>query len=186
MGEMSETPRATPVLPPGGLVPEQRRPKVVRLVKGGDWYAAGPGRLDLVGSGDLSVRDLAAVGVDLERSSTPWTVFVCVARPKEVEDVLGPKGTFGTKRITWSRRMDYRISPKVSAIARGARIALLPDAGVVWVDGERLFRPGEAVPLPWTDPPLSLVVVRPSVVRRALDAAVGPGGPKRALLQADG
>ncbi|MGH9296639.1 MAG: hypothetical protein ACRDZP_01520 [Acidimicrobiales bacterium] len=169
-----------PVAVPGGLVAGQLRPKVVRLVKGADWYAIGPGRFDQVGAGDLSMKDIEAVGSDLPTS--PWTAFVCVARPREVEDVLGPKNNFGLKRITWSARQKGPMAPTLAAVARGARIALLPGTGVVWVDSERLFARDDSVPLPWTDPLVSMKVVRPKVVREALRREIGPHARRRALL----
>ncbi len=138
------------------------------------------GRFERIGSGDLSVRDLKAVRADLRESAGPDAVFVCVARPREVEQVLSHR--WGTRRITWSARLSKPIAPKLSSVARGARLALLPGEGIVWVDGERLFAPGEVVPLPWTDPPVELKVVRPSIVRDALKVAVGPDGPRRAQI----
>jgi hypothetical protein len=166
--------------PPGGLVEGQRRPKVLRLVRGGDWYVADRGRFEKIGSGDLSVRDLKAVRADLRESAGADAVFVCVARPREVEQVLTHR--WGTRRITWSTRLKKPIAPKLAWVARGARLALLPGDGIVWVDGERLFTPGETVPLPWTDPPVELKVVRPKTVRTALKTAVGPKGPRRAVI----
>ncbi|MHB8246042.1 MAG: hypothetical protein ACYDGN_11960 [Acidimicrobiales bacterium] len=168
--------------PPGGLVPGQRRPRVLRIAAGVDWYVVDRGRFALVGSGDVSLRDLKAVDAELAASGSGGAVFVCVARPKEIEEVLGPKGRLGIRRITWSQKMKTPIAPTLSAVARGARIALLPGVGPAWVDGERLFTPGETVPLPWMDPPLALPVVRPRQVLRALGEAVGHGGPKRADL----
>jgi hypothetical protein len=150
------------------------------------------GRFVLVGSGDLSVRDMKAVRADLRESGSPQALFVCVARPREIEEVLAPKGssspaagllsTWGTRRIRWSTTLKRPIAPTLAAVSRGARLALLPEKGVVWVDGERSFTPGESVPLPWTDPPVSLEVVRPRTVLDAMRAAVGPNGPKRATL----
>lgn len=163
-------------------MPGQRRPRVLRLAGPVDWYVADVGRFERLGSGDVSVRDMKAVRADLERSAGPDAVFVCVARPKEIEDVLGPKGRFGTRRITWSTRLKAPIAPKVAWVARGSRLALLPGRGIVWVDAERLFTAGETVPLPWTEPPVELEVVRPRAVLAALRTAVGPSGPRRATL----
>ena len=170
-------------LPPGALVDGQRRPRALRLAKGVDWYLVDAGRFELVGSGDLSMRDVTAVQADLRESASPSAVFVCVARPREIEEVLGQKNRWGTKRITWATRRGKPIAPGLPAVARGARLAVLPDAGLVWVDGERLFSPGEKVPLPWTDPPISLEIVRPKAVLGALRKAVGPGGPTRAHME---
>jgi len=166
-------------------VPGQRRPRVLRLAGGVDWYLADTGRFERLGSGDVSARDLQAVQAELARSGGPDAVFVCVARPREIEDVLGPKARWGTRRITWSTRLKRPIAPKLAWVARGARLALLPGKGPVWVDGERLFDPGEKVPLPWTEPMVELEVVRPRTVRAALRAAVGPSGPRRAALDAE-
>lgn len=140
------------------------------------------GRFCLIGAGDISVRDMRAVEADLRESASSKAVFVCVSRPREIEEVLGRRGRFGTKRITWSQRLSKPIAPKLAAVARGARLALLPGTGIVWVDGEHLFTPGETVPLPWTDPPVELTVVRPRTVLSAMREAVGPSGPKRAEL----
>lgn len=109
-------------------------------------------------------------------------MFVCVARPREVEAVIGGRNRWGLRRILWSTTLSQPISPKIAAIARGARLAILPDRGLVWVDGERLFSVDEPVPLPWTDPPVELLVVRPKTVRAAMALALGPNAPKRANL----
>ena len=137
-----------------------------------------------VGSGDVSLRDLDAVRGDLWAVGRQRAVFVCVARPREIEEVLG-KNRFGTKRLTWSERLRSPIRPTVSSVARGARLALLPGRGLVWVDGEHLFKQGETVPLAWMEPPVELEVVRPGVVKKALRAALGPSGPQRAEVAAD-
>jgi hypothetical protein len=67
-------------------------------------------------------------------------------------------------------------------VARGARVAVLPSSGPVWVDDEHLFAAGETVPLPWTQPLVEMVVVRPKTVLAALRAVIGPGGPRRAEM----
>ncbi len=169
--------------PPGGLVDGQRRRRALRLAGGVDWYLAESGRFDFLGSGDLSLEDARAVLADLGAGST--AVFVCVAKPRAIEDVLGGESRWGLRRLTWSRRLHAEVAPKLASVARGARLALLPGEGLVWVDGERLFTPGELVPLPWTDPPVSLRVVRPADVLLALRRAVGPGGPRRAAVGGD-
>jgi hypothetical protein len=168
--------------PPGGLVEGQRRPRVLRIATGVDWYVVDAGRFERIGSGDLSVRDMKAVRADLQESASSKAVFVCVARPREVEDVIGRQHRWGMRRITWSTRLAKPIAPNVAAVARGARLALLPDVGLAWVDGEKIFRSGEAVPLPWTDPPVELPVVRPRQVRAVMKAAIGPKGPNRAEI----
>ncbi|MGO9558982.1 MAG: hypothetical protein ACLPQS_08420 [Acidimicrobiales bacterium] len=171
--------------PPGGLVDGQRRPRVLRLAKAVDWYIVDIGRFELVGTGDVSMRDVKAVRADMKEAGSPLAVFVCVARPREIEEVIGKKSllnTWSLKRITWSENQGKPIAPKLASVARGARLALLPDQGLVWVDGEHLFKPGETVPLPWTDPPVELLVVRPRTVLAALRTAIGPKGPERAEL----
>ena len=70
--------------------------------------------------------------------------------------------------------------PSVGSVAKGAQVAVLPKIGPVWVDGHRLFRPGEKATLPWTEPRVELVSVRPAVVRSAMRAAIGRRGPRRA------
>lgn len=165
--------------PPAGLLADQRRPRQSRLVERADWYLAVPGTLQLVGSGDLSLSDLESVRSELSHRYGELACFVAVGRPRELEEHLPNR--FGTRRITWSERIGRPISPSLRAIARGARLAALSSA-VCWVDSERLFAEGEEVPLPWTSPPVALQVVRPARLRRALTAAVGPGGPRRALL----
>lgn len=169
--------------PPGGLTDGQRRPRALRLAGGVDWYLAESGRFDFVGSGDVSLEDALSVRAELGAGS--GAVFVCVARPRAIEDVLGGESKWGLRRLTWSRRLHAEVAPKLASVARGARLALLPGDDLVWVDGERLFRPGELVPLPWTDPPVSLRVVRPRNVLAALRRAVGPDGPRRAAVGRD-
>jgi len=171
--------------PPGGLVDGQRRPRALRLAKAVDWYFVDAGRFELVGTGDVSMRDVKAVRADLKEFGSSQAVFVCVARPREIEEVIGKKSLLNAwtlKRITWSEHQGRTIAPKLASVARGARLALLPEQGLAWVDGEHLFKAGETVPLPWTDPPVELVVVRPRTVLAALRAAIGPAGPDRAEL----
>jgi hypothetical protein len=170
--------------PPGGLVDGQRRPRVLRIAGAVDWYLADRNRFERLGSGDLSMQDIQAVQADLGVADGSKAVFVCVSRPKEIEEILGQgRGArWGTRRITWSTRLGEPIAPSRGAVARGARVALLPGRGLVWVDGERLFSRDETVPLPWTDPLVELAVVRPREVRRALRQAVGAKGPRRAAL----
>lgn len=168
--------------PPGGLTDGQRRPRALQVASGVDWYVVDTGRFDLVGSGDVSMRDVKAVRAELRESASPTAMFVCVARPKEIEQVLNQKRQWGLRRITWSKELKKPIAPTVAAVARGSRLALLPEVGLVWVDGEKLFTPGETVPLPWTDPPIELLVVRPKRVLEAMRLAIGPTGPKRASL----
>lgn len=165
------------VLPPGHLVDGQHRPRAARLAGGTDWYLAAAGRFELVGSGDVSAADLASVHDDLG-----WAgVFVCVAKPAGLESRLAAPG-LGTNRITASSRRGAPTRPKVAWVASGARLAVLPDVGSVWVDSEHLFHSGEIVPLPWTDPVVTLLVTRPGTIRRAIRAALGKEGPRRAKV----
>lgn len=137
------------------------------------------GRFDFVGRGEVSEADLRAVGAEL-----PDGAFVCVRQPKPVEEVLGAT-RLGTRRLRLAASLRRRGSPRLRWVARGARVAVLPGGRVVWVDGERLFDEGEMVPLPWTSPGVSLVVVRPDAVYRVLREVVGPGGPKQAATAVD-
>ena len=171
-------PSITP--PPGGLLEGQRRPRLIRLAGHVDWYVAARGRFELVGSGDVSDADLRSVHDELRDTA----VFVCVARPVPLEHYL-PRANVGTKRITRSSRLKVPTRPKLRWVAKGARLAVLPDQGTVWVDDEHLFKVGEVVPLPWTDPLVELVVVRPAAVYAAMKAVLGPKGPKRAALSDD-
>ena len=155
----------------------QRRARTIQLAAKADWYLIKSGRFDLVGSGDVSAEDLRAVHRELGARG----VFVCVAKPKPLEEVLAQK--WGTKRITRSSRAPAPIGPKLRWVALGARVAVLPDLGTVWVDDEHLFKAGDTVPLPWTEPPVALVVVRPSTVLEAMRVVLGPNGPKRATLR---
>jgi hypothetical protein len=166
------------ITPPGGMLDNQRRARVIRLVGMADWYLVTPGLFDMVGSGDVSDADLRAVYRELGEGG----VFVCVGKPKPVEVVLGRRGDWGTKRITQSTRRSAPIRPKLRWVAQGARVAVLPELGPVWVDGERLFDVGERVPLPWTVPDVAMFVVRPATVLQAMRKVVGSGGPKRAGL----
>jgi hypothetical protein len=98
-----------------------------------------------------------------------------------LEKILG-KSTWGTRRLARSSKLTVPTHPKLAWVARGARVAVLPGLGTVWVDDEHLFKAGERVPLPWTSPAIELVVVRPAAVRLAMKAAIGHDGPKRATL----
>jgi hypothetical protein len=163
--------------PPGGLLDQQRRPKPIRLVGKADWYVISMGRFELVGSGDVSDADLRSVHRDLGADG----VFVCVAKPPQLEQYL-PKRAWGTRRISRAFQRATPLYPKLRWVARGARLAVLPEVGTVWVDGEHLFTVGEPVPLTWTDPLVELTVVRPPSVYAAMKAMVGEHGPKRASL----
>ena len=133
------------------------------------------GRFELLGSGDVSDADLRSVHRELRDTG----VFVCVAKPVPLEKYL-PKANFGTRRISRSSNTALPTRPKLRWVAKGARLAVLPQAGSVWVDDEHLFKVGEVVPLPWTDPAVELVVVRPATVYAAMKSIVGAKGPKRA------
>jgi len=162
---------------PGSLLEGQRRPRATRLAGKVDWYVVARGRFELVGYGDVSDADLRSVHRELADSG----VFVCVAKPLPLETYL-PKANLGTKRITRSSRLKTPTHPKLRWVAKGARLAVLPDEGTVWVDDEHLFKVGEVVPLPWTDPRVELAVVRPAKVYAVMKAVLGPNGPKRAAL----
>ncbi len=164
-------------MPPAGLLDRQRRAKAIRLATRADWYVVTEGRFDLVGSGDVSEADLRAVGRELGDAG----VFVCVVKPKPIEEILGRK-TWGTRRIRRSVEDKATAPPKLRWVAQGARLAVLPGRGTVWVDNEHLFTVDEPVPLPWTDPLVELVVVRPATVLAAMKAIVGRNGPERARL----
>ncbi len=110
-------------------------------------------------------------------------VFVCVAKARELDELLPRWMRTTRRRITQADRLGAPIPPKLNWVARGARVAVLPEFGTVWVDDEHLFRPGELVPLPWTDPLVELTVVRPAAVLVAMRDILGPGGPKRAKLR---
>jgi hypothetical protein len=166
------------IQPPGGLLDQQRRPKAIRLVGKADWYLVVAGRFDQVGSGDVSEADLRSVHRELGSQG----VFVCVAKPPPLEQFL-PKRPWGTRRISRAFQQATPIYPKLRWVARGARLAVLPERGTVWVDGEHLFAVGEPVPLAWTEPLVELVVVRPPTVYAAMKAVVGVKGPKRATLR---
>ena len=84
--------------PPGGLVDGQRRPRALRLAKAVDWYIVDAGRFELVGSGDVSMRDVKAVRADLKECGSSQAVFVCVARPREIEEVIGKKSLLNALR----------------------------------------------------------------------------------------
>jgi hypothetical protein len=138
------------------------------------WYVVAAGRFEYVGQGDVSEADMRAVGRELREG-----IFVAVGQPKTAEDVLGTRA-WGLRRLRWADKLRRPISPKLAWVAKGARIAVLPEMGTVWVDGERLFTPGEPVPLPWTSPEVALVVLRPSALLKAMEAILGPAGPRRA------
>jgi hypothetical protein len=165
------------MIPPAGLADQQRRAKSIRLATGADWYLVERGRFDLVGSGDVSDADLRSVERELGDSG----VFVCVVKPRPIEEILGEKA-WGTRRIRRSAGLRAPTPPKLRWVAQGARLAVLPGRGTVWVDTEHLFAVDEPVPLPWTEPLVELVVVRPATVLSAMKAMVGPGGPARARL----
>jgi hypothetical protein len=164
--------------PPGGLIDLQRRPRAIQLVGGADWYLVTPGRFDLLGSGDVSQADLRNVLRELKDAG----VFVCVAKPPPIETYLRRQPWAGRRRFSWTSSLKGPVTPKLRWVAQGARLAVLPDVGMVWVDDEHLFGAGEVVPLPWTDPLVELTVVRPSTVYAAMKAMVGVNGPKRARL----
>lgn len=167
---------------PGGLHDSTRRPRHLRVVSNGSWYLAAPGLFAKVGFGELAIADLDAVAADLGEK-----VFVAHPQVKQIERYLDATPPRLTRRLRWFEGLSEPPRPGVNAVARGAQVAVLPGGGpgptgVVWVDGDRVFRPGEVVPLPWTAPLVSLPVVRPRAVAAAIRAVIGPDGPKRASL----
>lgn len=160
---------------PGGLIDSQRRARSLRLVDRADWYLVRQGSFEFLGAGDVSEADLRSVHRELGATG----VFVCVAKPPRLENYLG-KQPWGVRRLSFSSNVNGPAGPKLRWVAQGARLAVLPDLGSVWVDDEHLFPAGEEVPLPWTNPPVALIVVRPRTVYAAMKAMIGPSGPKRA------
>ena len=165
-------------LPPGGLVEGRRLPKRLRVNGGGPWYLAAAGTFERVGHGDLSLGNLQAVLADLG-----GRVFVSLPAQRSLQDYLGSPQSPLNKYVGWRLRRyegtKQNLQPTVAAIARGAQVAVLPDLGIVWVDSHRLFRPGETVPLPWTEPLVEMVAIRSRDLQRAMRTAIGEGGPKR-------
>jgi hypothetical protein len=161
--------------PPGGLANGQRRARAVQLVAGADWYVAEKERFDFVGRGDVSEADLRSVQREL-----PEAIFVCVWRPRPVEELLPPGRSLGTRRIAKAMRSAGAVRPKLQWVAKGARVAVLPGVGVRFVDGERFYVAGETVPLPWTSPRIEMVVMRSAELSRAMREVIGPDGPYRA------
>ncbi len=160
---------------PGGLVDGQSRARCLQVVGACDWYVVEAGRFDFVGNGEVSEEDLGLVGRELADGA-----FVCVRQPRPIEEVLGD-GKLGTRRLRFASKLRSPGRPRLRWVARGARVAVLPGRGAVWVDGEHLFEDGEEVSLPWTSPLVSLAVIRPPVLYKELRRAVGPNGPGRAF-----
>lgn len=163
-------------LPPAGLIEGHRLPRRLRVNGGGAWFLAGPGSFNRVGAGDLSHENLQAVFAELGER-----VFVSLPAPRQLEEFLGPQNKWAIFRPRLYRyeKLRRRVQPTIETIGREAQVAVLPGLGAVWVDGHRLFHDGETVPLPWTEPVVSLVAVRPRTVIRAMRRAIGPRGPKR-------
>jgi hypothetical protein len=164
---------------PGGLYDSTRRPRRLRVVSYGNWFLAAPGILQQVGFGELALEDLEAVYRDLGGK-----VFVAHPEPHPMENYLSSGPAVGRRRTFGMRRQKFYGEagaplPSLGAVARGAQVAVLPEVGPVWVDGVRLFKPGEIAPLPWTDPLVELRVVRPRELQKAMLAVIGPNGPKR-------
>lgn len=158
---------------PGGLHDSTRRPRHLRVVSNGNWYLAGAGMLAKVGFGELALADLQAVQAELGER-----VFLAHPEVRPIEKYLtGPPRL--NRRLRWYEKLSSPPQPSLAAVARGAQVAVLPGSGVVWVDDEKVFRAGETVPLPWTKPPVELLVVRPRTVMAAMRQVIGPGGPKR-------
>ncbi len=165
---------------PGGLADSTRRPRRLRVVSNGEWFLAAAGSLQKVGFGELALADLEAVRDDLGDR-----VFLAHPEIRSIEQILGG-ATRVPRRMRWYDRMKNPIQPTVAAVARGAQVAVLPEVGVVWVDGEGIFHEGDTVPLPWTEPPVVMRVARPRSVTSVMRRVIGPGGPKRVEPAGDG
>jgi hypothetical protein len=159
----------------------KKLPRRLQVSGGGPWFLAGPGSFRRVGAGDLSAADLHAVHAELGER-----VLVAMPAPRSLQQYLGAKANWGMRRVRRYERLIANVPPSVAAVARGAQVAVLPDLGPVWVDNQHLFRAGDTATLPWTEPVVSLVVVKPRRVRDAIRGVIGPKGPKRATLVADG
>lgn len=157
-----------------GLVEGRKLPRRLQVSGGGPWFLAATGSLRRVGAGDLGFSDLGSVAEKLGDR-----VFVALPVPRLEADPLASDSPWAIRRSQRMQRRRLALPPTVAALARGAQVAVLPGVGVVWVDSARLFRHGEVVPLPWTDPRVSLPVVRPRQIREAMRRSIGPGGPKR-------
>ena len=165
---------------PAGLVDGRKLARSLQVSGGGPWFLAARGCIERVGAGDLSLADLKAVEAELGDR-----VFVAMPRLRSLQEYLtgqapGQRRTHGAISVFGPARRLQRFEelrdsapPTLTATARGAQVAVLPELGPVWVDGYRLFRPGEKARLPWTDPRVELTVVRPSTVRSALREVIG-------------
>ena len=138
--------------------PESRRP------------AADRGR-----TGQLRIRSTAGAAVVAGVPGRARTEAEAGAWSDHSTSILG-----ASRRVQRYEQRRDETPPSVRSVAKGAQVAVLPKIGPVWVDGHRLFRPGEKATLPWTEPRVELVSVRPAVVRSAMRAAIGPRGPRRA------
>ena len=165
---------------PGGLHDSTRRPKHERVVSNGDWFLAAKGVLVKAGFGELAMADLEAVRQDLGDR-----VFVAHPQVRPLENYLGRGAPRLIRRIRWYETVSAPPQPTVAAVARGAQVAVLPELGIVWVDAEGLFKRGMMVPLPWTQPRVELVVVKPRDLTAAMRAVIGRGGPTRVQLPED-
>ena len=141
---------------------------------GGPWFVAAKGSLFRLGAGDLSMADLIELQGLLDGRA-----LVALPVARSLQEYLPKADRWGIGRLQRYERLRDRRPPSVGALARGAQVAVLPGEGIVWVDAQRIFRPGEVAPLPWTDPPVELTAVRPGQVLRALRAVIGTAGPKR-------
>ncbi len=165
---------------PGGLFDSTRRPRRLQVVSFGNWYLAGPGLLAKVGFGELSLADLEAVHAELGER-----VFLAHPQERAIGAYLtrgpspgeGSRPRFGFRRLLSEDNRALIEWPSVAAVARGAQVAVLPAEGPVWVDDQHLFKPLERIPLPWTDPPVEMTVVRPKTVIATMRQVIGPGGP---------
>ena len=171
---------------PAALVDGRKLPRRLQVSGGGPWFLAGPGSFERVGSGDLSLADLKAVEAELGDR-----VLVALPLLRSFQEHLSKKaessqgvGLFASlgairRHLQHYEQVRDNAPPRVSAVARGAQVAVLPRFGPVWVDGHRLFRQGETATLPWTQPRVQLTVVRPSTVRAAMREVIARQPPRR-------
>lgn len=172
---------------PTALVDGRKLPRRLQVSGGGSWFLAGRGSFERVGAGDLSLEDLTSVEAELGKRvlvALPILPLLQDHLTRAVRESQGDRTSTSlwgaSRRVQRYEQLRDRKPPTVSAVARGAQVAVLPVLGAVWVDRRRLFRPGELAILPWTEPRVKLAVVRPSTVQAAMREIIGRNGPRRA------